>query len=47
MPDKSCPTLDYRLHIENCMSEWNYKPGSVLNDHLSRIHVTMNFKQPT
>ena len=27
--------------------EWDCKPGSVMNDHLSRRHVTMPLKQPT
>ena len=34
-------------HIDFYKNEWDCKPGSVVNDHLSGINVTANLKRPT
>lgn len=32
-----------RVHSVNIVAEWAYKPGSVVNGHLSCLHVTVQF----
>ena len=45
---KRCPAPLVAWHtVLFIQAEWNCKPGSVLDDHLSRIRVATNFKQPT
>lgn len=35
------------FEIKFIKTEWVYKPGSVIDNHLSRLHVTMQLKHAT